>query len=169
VKTALILLVPEAEALVDDLRHAHDPAVLQGVPAHITVLYPFRPLERLDDAAMGQAERLIGDLPAIDISFRAVGRFPGVLYLAPEPRAPIDRLTQALAAAFPDCPPYGGKFPDPIPHLTFALGDETVLDGVELEMRTRLRAPIRARIDSCSLFKFADDRWREAARFGFGV
>jgi hypothetical protein len=155
--------------VVGDVRRAHDRTALQGMPAHVTVLYPFRPLGRIDDGTLLQLERLIAGHPALELSFSAIGRFSGVRWLAPEPRAPIDRLTQALVAAFPDCPPYRGKLPDPTPHLTFALGRETTLGAVEAEMQARLQAPIRARIDSCRLFRFTDDRWQEAARFGFGA
>lgn len=138
------------------------------MPAHVTALYPFRPLQSLDEAVMSQLERLIGALPQLEISFGAIGRFPGVRWLAPAPRAPIDRLTQALVAAFPDCPPYQGKFAEPIPHLTFAIGDEAGLGEIEAEVAARLGAPIRARIESCALFQFTDGRWRPAARFAFG-
>ena len=152
-----------------DVRALHDPVALQGMPAHVTVLYPFRPLARIDAATLAQLERLIAAHPAMELSFAAVGRFSGVRWLAPEPREPIDRLTEALAAAFPDCPPYRGKVVDPVPHLTFAIGREAALDGVEAEIAARLRTPIRARVDSCRLFQFADDRWQELRRFPFGV
>ena len=138
------------------------------MPAHVTVLYPFRPLARVDDAVLGQLERLIGGRPALDVSFSTIGRFSGVRWLAPEPRGPIDELTQALVAAFPDCLPYRGKVADPVPHLTFAIGPEVVIDKVEAELAARLTAPIRARIDSCRLYQFTEDRWREAAAFPFG-
>jgi len=138
------------------------------MPAHVTALYPFRPLQSLDDGVMQRVERLIGGLPAFDLSFGAVGRFPGVRWLAPEPRAPIDWLTRTLVEAFPDCPPYGGKVSDPIPHLTFAIGEEAVLSQVEAEVAARLTAPIRARIEDCRLFQFTGGRWRETRRFPFG-
>jgi hypothetical protein len=139
------------------------------MPAHVTVLYPFRPLARIDDAVLGELERLIGTHPALDLSFRKIGRFSGVRWLAPEPREPIDRLTEALVAAFPDCLPYRGKVSDPVPHLTFAIGPEAVIDKVEAELTARLTAPIHARIDSCRLYQFSEDRWREAAVFPFGT
>ena len=138
------------------------------MPAHVTALYPFRPLQSLDEAVMLGLKQLIAGLPALDVSFGAIGRFPGVRWLAPEPREPIDRLTQALVAAFPDCLPYRGEFSDPVPHLTFAVGDEALLSQVENEVAAGLSAPIQARIEDCCLFQFTEGRWREAARFAFG-
>jgi hypothetical protein len=40
-ETALIFPVPEAEALVSRLREKYDPSAAVGVPAHVTILYPF--------------------------------------------------------------------------------------------------------------------------------
>lgn len=40
-ESALVVLVPEAEALVKSFRDRHDPSAAAGVPAHITLLYPF--------------------------------------------------------------------------------------------------------------------------------
>ena len=40
-ESALVILVPEAEPLVRPFRHRFDPSAALGVPAHITLLYPF--------------------------------------------------------------------------------------------------------------------------------
>ena len=42
-ETALVIAVPEAEPLVSDWRAQHDWSAQRGVPAHITLLYPFVP------------------------------------------------------------------------------------------------------------------------------
>jgi hypothetical protein len=36
--TALVILVPEAEALVSSFRNKHDPSAADGMPAHITLV-----------------------------------------------------------------------------------------------------------------------------------
>jgi hypothetical protein len=36
------LVVPEAEPLVKPFRDRYDPSAAAGVPAHITLLYPFK-------------------------------------------------------------------------------------------------------------------------------
>lgn len=41
-----------------------------------------------------------------------------MIFLEPFPREPFIKLTQQLAAIFPENPPYEGKFPDINPHLT---------------------------------------------------
>ena len=109
-ETGLILRVPEAEPLVGDLRASLDPNAAEGVPAHVTVLYPFRPSEQIDAAVKTCLTKIFRGTPVFDVRFRDVGRFSGVLWLAPEPRAHIDALTRACVAAFPDCLPYAGRF-----------------------------------------------------------
>jgi hypothetical protein len=42
-QSALLLPVPAAEAAVGPYRALLDPSARDGVPAHITVLYPFLP------------------------------------------------------------------------------------------------------------------------------
>ena len=42
-ETALVVEVPEAEPLVSQWRAQHDWSAQRGVPAHITILYPFAP------------------------------------------------------------------------------------------------------------------------------
>ena len=40
-QTGFVVLVPEAEPLVGAFRAEHDESARLGVPAHITVLFPF--------------------------------------------------------------------------------------------------------------------------------
>jgi hypothetical protein len=42
IESALVVLVPEAEVLVKPFRDRFDPLAAAGVPAHITLLYPFK-------------------------------------------------------------------------------------------------------------------------------
>ena len=56
-ETALLLPVPAAESSVGQHRARLDQAARDGVPAHITVLYPFLPPAGIDAAllaALGQ-------------------------------------------------------------------------------------------------------------------
>ena len=40
-RTALVIAVPEAEPVVGRLRSLYDEADTTGVPAHVTLLFPF--------------------------------------------------------------------------------------------------------------------------------
>jgi len=50
--TALIIAVPEVESLVSVFRVRHDSAFAEGVPAHITVLYPFLKSSRISKSVV---------------------------------------------------------------------------------------------------------------------
>jgi hypothetical protein len=54
-ESAFIVRVPEAEPHVAHLRERFDPMALLGVPAHITLLYPFLSPEQI--AARQSSER----------------------------------------------------------------------------------------------------------------
>ena len=168
-ETGLILVVPEAEPIVADLRRRLDPNALNGVPAHGTVRYPFRSLEQLDEAALARRAEICLAMPAFDLVLQRTCRFPGVLWLAPQPREPIEALTRALVHAFPDCRPYGGRHPDPQPPLTVAIQPyEPRLDRAERTLRRRLTRPLTARIESCALFARTAHGWRKQRRFPLG-
>src|SRR6185312_17562283 len=51
-RTALIVVVPEAEPAVRELRLAHDWSAALGVPAHITILFPFAAPAEIDEAGI---------------------------------------------------------------------------------------------------------------------
>jgi hypothetical protein len=51
-ESALLIPVPNAEAAVQHWRQQLDPASHLGVPAHVTVLYPFLPPAGLDGAVI---------------------------------------------------------------------------------------------------------------------
>ena len=105
-----------------------DRAAGAGVPAHVTVLFPFLPARGLVPAVRRELAAIAATQAPFEVIFATVGRFPDVVYLAPRPAEPFTRLTGAVAARFPDFPPYGGAFDEVIPHLTIAESDEAPLD-----------------------------------------
>lgn len=148
-ETALVVLVPEAEPLVAAHRLRHDPSATVGVPAHVTLLYPFR--SEVDDIAIGEIAEIAARITAFDVAFAHLGDFPdGVVYLAPSPSEPFHRLIAAVMTSFPDCPPYSGAISDPVPHLTVAGGvDATTATVLERALRPGL--PVTARVERISL------------------
>jgi 2'-5' RNA ligase len=170
-ESALVLLVPEAEAVVKDLRELYDPSAAAGVPAHITLLYPFKHPARIDDADFDQLVRCAATAPAFDFSLTRTARFPGVLYFVPEPDGAFRRLIDAICRLYPEIPPYGGKYPAIVPHLTVAqLADERQLDLVAAEL-LRLsegKLPIIAAASEMALLDAISGRWEVRATFKLG-
>lgn len=144
------------------LRDGLDPQAAVGVPTHITLLYPFAPPPALDDGIRADVARIVTSEPAFPFVLGRVGRWPDVVYLAPDPVAPFSRLIERLAAAFPDYPPYGGvhAVADIVPHLTIAQSDRAdYLDAAAHALPAML--PVRAVCREAWLIAHgAGERWR---------
>jgi 2'-5' RNA ligase len=130
-QTALIVAVPEASALVDPWRMRYTSDAPAGVPAHITVLFPFVAAEQVA-RELDTLRELLAATPSIRYSLVRVARFPSLAYLAPEPAEPFLAMTRAVVERYPGCPPYGGEIEldELVPHLTVAEGDAELLDEV---------------------------------------
>ena len=94
-QTALVLPVPDAEPFVGSWRERFDPSAACGMPAHITVLFPFLSLERVGSDELGALNELFAAADAVPVRFAALGSFPQILYLKPEPATPLVGSRQA--------------------------------------------------------------------------
>lgn len=150
-----MVLVGAAEPLVGELRLAHDPMAARGVPAHVTILHPFR--ARVDDATADEVATIASMTQPFETTFSTVRRFSDeVVYLAPEEAATFTDLSRRFINAFPDCPPYGGAHPDPIPHLT--VGSQLrPADADRIEAALLPGLPITTRVDELTLLVEDDD------------
>lgn len=119
-EAALVILVPEADALVGSFRELYDPAANLGMPAHITINYPFNAYSNDKPGVLDELGKLFLKYPCFQFCLNKIRSFPGVLYLAPEPEHPFVQLAKAVWEKFPDSPPYDGVHEGIIPHLTFA-------------------------------------------------
>jgi 2'-5' RNA ligase len=167
--SALIVLVPEAEALVKPFRDAYDPSAAAGMPAHITLLYPFKPPDEIAATVLDALRACLAPFGALHFSLASTRRFPGVLYLAPSPDDALRRMTMAIWERFPETPPYGGRFADVIPHLTVAqLDDEQRLDRIAaaFALASRDKLPLVAAATEVALMHYRSDRWHVCATFG---
>jgi 2'-5' RNA ligase len=134
------------------------------MPAHITVLFPFKPPHDLDGATLQRLRRLLTRFAPFSHSLLEARRFPAeVLYLAPVSDEPFRELTMAIWRQFPEMPPYGGRHPDVVPHLTVAqLDDARRLDHVAREFLGACQGhlPVLATVAEVALMDNASGRWR---------
>jgi 2'-5' RNA ligase len=144
-ESALLVPVPAAEPLVHEHRLAHDPVAPLGIPAHITLLYPFVPPDGIDAAVERAVAEVVAGFDAFDFTLRDVRSFAdGVVYLAPEPEQPFTALTAAFGARWPEHPPYGGGYDTVIPHLTVAMANAVPVNALETVLRANLPVSSRA-------------------------
>ena len=166
-ETALLVPVLEARSIVDPHRLRLTRAGADGIPPHVTLLYPFTDTERLRAERVQEVARIVGAVRAFDVTLGSTGRFdvdPPILYLVPDPAAPFAALTRALVTAFPEHQPYAGRYPELVPHLTVAIADAAALEPVAAELDPAL--PIVARVEEAWLMeREASGRWRLRRRF----
>ena len=116
-RSALVVPVPDAERPWASAGPASLVAPL-GIFGHITVLYPFLSEDRLTQAVVDRLTEICADTRAMDVEVGQARRFPGMLYLAPEPDDGFRRLIDAVVQEWPEAPPYGGAHgrQHPAPH-----------------------------------------------------
>jgi 2'-5' RNA ligase len=166
-ETAVLALVPDAEPAVGEHRRRLDPTTAAGVPAHVTVLYPFVPPGQVTTATVAALGTAVAGTGSFPCTFAGTGWFgEDYLWLAPTPPDPFAELTARVWRAFPEQAPYGGEH-DPHPHLTVGYRSHAGLDALRrAEAALRPSLPISTRIDAVHLLAGARaaDSWRVVAR-----
>jgi 2'-5' RNA ligase len=171
-ESCLLIPVPEAEQAVGGLRGRLDRAAAWGVPAHVTILFPFVVPGAMTADVVGAAAAAVASVRAFDCVFARTRWFgQDVLWLAPEPDDPFRALTSAAHAAFPQYPPFGGRYPDVVPHLT--IGDRPPGGPAELaaaEAHVKPALPVRTHVSRAWLMTGAQaaGSWRVAAELPLG-
>jgi 2'-5' RNA ligase len=168
-ETALICRVPEAERYISRYRDRYDPSARRNVPAHVTIIYPFMPPDHLDAEVLEALRGIARSVPAFSYRLADTRRFPVALYLAPDPDDSYAALTAAVFQAFPEYPPFEGKFETVVPHVTVAHGDEALLCEIEVELRIALPpAGVPARCHELVLIENSSGRWEQMHAFPLG-
>jgi 2'-5' RNA ligase len=167
-RTALVALVPEVDPLVRPHRERHDPTADAGMPAHVTVLYPWLPVDALDANSLADLGAVLRAVGPFEVTFGEFGRFPRTLWLAPRPAEPFLELTGAVSGRWPECPPYGGEFESVVPHLTVGDAvDPDALADVVADVAPGL--PLHTRIDAVTLMTpNGGGHWKQHSQYPLG-
>ena len=171
-ESTLVILVPEAEGLVRSFRDRYDPAAKSGMPAHITLLYPFKGPDEIDGLVLDTLRECFSRFQPLKFSLKTINQFPGeTLYLAPEPEEPFRQLTLAIWRCYPETPPYGGRYWTVVPHLTAAhFVGEQGLGAIarEFAQAAQGRLPIQAQAAEVALMDTRSGRWEINTTFRLG-
>jgi 2'-5' RNA ligase len=167
--SAVVVPVPEAEPRVGALRAALDPSAALGVPAHVTIMFPFVPPARIDEGVLAVLGEVFAAAPAFEIEFSKVAWFADVVWWAPEPAAPFVALTHAVIARF-GLKPYEGAHGDGVtPHLT--IGHGAPMERMRAaEAEVAAGPPVRAAVRTARLMtgSRAPASWTTLAELPFG-
>ena len=165
--SAIVIRVPVPAGL-ERLRRRWDRSAGVGIPAHVTILFPFLTASGLDPTARRAIADIARGVEPFEVAFRRVARFPRVVYLVPEPSTPISTLTAAVTTRYPGHPPYGGIFDEVVPHLTVTESDAAPLDEIAAETERWL--PFTHDVTALEvLVESPEGRWRRHWRIPLGI
>jgi 2'-5' RNA ligase len=154
-----VLLAPRVDEALRDLRVRYFRNLARRMPAHVTLLFPFR--SPIDDLTLATVGTVCAGLRAFAATFRESGRFRSdVVWLRPEPDDDFEHASDAVLSTFADCAPYGDAYAGRTLHLTVASrlrGREA--DQLLDEIGDVL--PLTDRIDRVSLMAETGSGWRE--------
>ena len=157
-ESAVIVRV-ELPADLDRLRRRCVRDAALGVPAHVTLLYPF-----VEPAALtADIRRTVDSIASThsSFSFELSGplQWPDTVYAAVDPDERFLAIHRDLAAAFPGYPIYGRPGFELIPHVTIAEGDR-VGDPATLQDAAWSALPVTRSVEALDVIAQADDgRW----------
>jgi len=156
-RSALVITLPRANPLLEAAAEINPALVRKGLPAHVSLLYPFLPAADLTAQVATEVRDLAASLPAVETDltdFVVAPRFVGVAVPALRP------VADAFYARWPHIAPYGGRFGErPEPHVTLATGGTE--DEAEL-VRERVLPllPLRVTAWRVDLVVRTDRDWR---------
>jgi 2'-5' RNA ligase len=140
-----------------------------GLPAHLTLLYPFVAPDRLDRRVRDRIVAVCADRDPFGYVLAGPARWPDTVYVAVDPSGPFVALQDALAQTFPAFPNYGrdASF-EFVPHVTIAEGP-AVDDEATLTDPAWLALPRPARAAAVEVIaRGRGGRWQTAWRFRLG-
>ena len=164
--TPIVVPFDDTPASVASHRRALTGDGADGMPPHVTLLYPFVDAADLTDAVVARLRGVLAAFAPFNVTLARFARFdaqPPVLYLEPEPVQLFLAMITALEQEFPAFPPFGGIHETLIPHLTLAYSDvAAALDAVEADVGCHL--PIHARVTEVSVMEHGAYNWRPCER-----
>lgn len=157
--TSAVIIRANLPPGLERLRLTHVSDAGDGVPPHLTLLYPFLPRDGLDTSVGREIASVAARHPAFDYAMTGAGRWPDTLYVAVEPAEPFIRLQADLAASFPAYPIYGtARDFQFTPHITVAEGP-AVADAATAGDPAWDALPFPARAESLDVIATAGATW----------
>lgn len=150
--------MPDAAPLLDAAWRVDPALVRQGVPAHVSLLYPFVP----ESALTGQDEKgvrsLAASFPAADLLLEEVVTESGfVAVTVPE----LQPIVDAFRTQWPGLRPYRGRFGErPAAHVTVAMGADDPTAAARVRTAVGSLLPLRTRAAAVQLVVLTEEGWQ---------
>jgi 2'-5' RNA ligase len=139
-----------------------------GIPAHLTLLYPFVEPARLGGPVRHRIATVAANHEPFDYRLVERARWPDAIYVAVAPADPFVALHTDLAWAFPDHPIYGEPADFAfVPHVTIAEGPSVDHPAASAE-RAWAALPRPARATALEVLATDGGRWRLVWRLRLG-
>jgi 2'-5' RNA ligase len=167
-RASAVIIRAHLPAGLERLRRRSVPDATDGLPAHLTLLYPFIEPAELTDPVRSMIAAVAANHDPFDFSLRGAARWPDTLYVAVAPVEPFVALQGDLAAAFPRYPIYG----EPpgfayTPHVT--VGEGQALDDPATAADPAWAAlPLAARATALEVVASDGGDWRVVWRLRLG-
>jgi 2'-5' RNA ligase len=150
--TTVLVPLRFADAAVRAVRDEHDWSARRGVGAHITLLGPFLPPERVTGAVVERLRGLLAGFRPLELTLGELHRRGTSAWLVPHPSEPLRALSALLADAWPEAP---GRQADH--HVTLARGcDEELFAAIAEQLAPAL--PLRGRATEAHVLHRRVDR-----------
>lgn len=165
--TGLVIPVPAAETLLTSVAERHPDAARGGVPAHVTVLFPFLHPDKIDDGVLHTLQELFDRHQPMPVRFTECRRREEFVYLHPEPVDGLRRLTDEARQHWPDVIPYEGAYSEVEPHLTISI--RTTEDtAARIHHESGQNLPISTELREGWLISSRGEQWIVQERLPFG-
>jgi 2'-5' RNA ligase superfamily len=138
-----------------------------GMPAHLTVLWPW--VANPTDGDFSVVEEIAADTQPLAVEFTSTGLFDGALVLIASASSEFGAFRSRIYAAFPQCPPYRGEHSDPVPHVTVLSGEQQQLAAVDAQIASEGLLPFGIEFSAVSAYCGSNSiPWRVLRQYGFG-
>lgn len=159
--TAVLVMVPAADELLDLAAAIHPRCVRPGIPAHAALMYPWLPVSAVSSEVVTRLAELVGGAGPTAVQLNSAAAQPGG-FVGIE-AAELAPLASILRAEWPDLVPYGGRFgASPPVHVTVAMGAAPD-DAARIAEQVGKRLPLVQLVSELCVVGLDDDGWRVLA------
>ncbi|MFG2395288.1 2'-5' RNA ligase family protein [Streptomyces lavendulae] len=156
--TAVVIVLPDAAPLLDAAWRIDPALVRRGLPAHVSLLYPFVPKPALTGRDEEAVRSLAARFPAADLFLEEVVTASGFVAVGVPGLQPI---VDAFRARWPGFRPYGGRFgARPAAHVTVAMGADDPATAARVRAAIGSLLPLRTRAAAVQLVVQTEGGWQ---------